>query len=286
VKCHYCGKEVLTPFQCTYCGRYFCGEHRLPENHRCAKLPKDPRFWYLKKKNIEKLLAQHGSGVCPKCYSLASEMVKYDAKTMTFECKECGHKWTQLKEFPHRIIETKEEQKVKAKVVKPKERKALRKIKNAFVGICLLSIIVVGIIAWFYPQAIMCAVINTNNVEDKIFELINEERVNRGLPKLIRDNALATAAKEWSQHMAETGTVEHGDFDNRMANLGYYAGCGEIIGMHNGWAISLARSFVDMWLNSQGHREIMLMPLSGCMGVGVSKSISGFYGVVDFHFNY
>ena len=27
------------PFKCTYCGRYFCGEHRLPENHNC------PEYW-------------------------------------------------------------------------------------------------------------------------------------------------------------------------------------------------------------------------------------------------
>ena len=26
------------PFQCNYCGDYFCPEHRLPEEHRCVKL--------------------------------------------------------------------------------------------------------------------------------------------------------------------------------------------------------------------------------------------------------
>jgi len=30
------------PFTCTYCGQYFCGEHRLPENHDC------PEYWRVK----------------------------------------------------------------------------------------------------------------------------------------------------------------------------------------------------------------------------------------------
>ena len=39
-KCEYCGKEVLLPFRCKFCGGYFCEEHRLPENHNCPNLPK------------------------------------------------------------------------------------------------------------------------------------------------------------------------------------------------------------------------------------------------------
>jgi len=29
--------EEAFPFKCAYCGLYFCGEHRLPENHACTK---------------------------------------------------------------------------------------------------------------------------------------------------------------------------------------------------------------------------------------------------------
>ena len=39
-KCEYCGKEVLLPFKCNFCGKYFCVEHRLPENHNCPNVPK------------------------------------------------------------------------------------------------------------------------------------------------------------------------------------------------------------------------------------------------------
>ncbi|MGW8289386.1 MAG: AN1-type zinc finger domain-containing protein, partial [Candidatus Bathyarchaeia archaeon] len=45
-KCQYCGNDVVLPFRCTYCGGFFCAEHRIPERHNCpeawrAKAPRD-----------------------------------------------------------------------------------------------------------------------------------------------------------------------------------------------------------------------------------------------------
>jgi Zn-dependent protease len=38
MNCQKCGQDILMPFQCSYCGGQFCGEHRLPENHSCPKI--------------------------------------------------------------------------------------------------------------------------------------------------------------------------------------------------------------------------------------------------------
>ncbi|NIQ07842.1 MAG: hypothetical protein GWO20_19625 [Candidatus Korarchaeota archaeon] len=38
VKCDYCGKEVSLPFTCPLCGRKFCVDHHLPENHNCPRI--------------------------------------------------------------------------------------------------------------------------------------------------------------------------------------------------------------------------------------------------------
>lgn len=38
-KCEHCRKEVILPYECSFCGHYFCVEHRLPENHNCPNLP-------------------------------------------------------------------------------------------------------------------------------------------------------------------------------------------------------------------------------------------------------
>jgi len=47
VKCERCGVDVDLPFKCSYCGRLFCVEHRLPEGHECSeywrvKIPRQP----------------------------------------------------------------------------------------------------------------------------------------------------------------------------------------------------------------------------------------------------
>ena len=38
-KCEYCGAEIELPFECNYCGKYFCEAHRLLENHDCSNAP-------------------------------------------------------------------------------------------------------------------------------------------------------------------------------------------------------------------------------------------------------
>ena len=38
MKCQYCGVDETLPFDCTYCGKYLCADHRLPENHQCTEL--------------------------------------------------------------------------------------------------------------------------------------------------------------------------------------------------------------------------------------------------------
>lgn len=47
VQCDKCGREYYIPFRCSYCGGYFCYEHRLPEAHDCPGI--SPKVEYLKK---------------------------------------------------------------------------------------------------------------------------------------------------------------------------------------------------------------------------------------------
>ncbi|MCK4583290.1 AN1-type zinc finger domain-containing protein [Candidatus Bathyarchaeota archaeon] len=39
MKCALCKKEVYLPYRCSYCGQYFCDDHRLPEQHLCPDPP-------------------------------------------------------------------------------------------------------------------------------------------------------------------------------------------------------------------------------------------------------
>ena len=128
--------------------------------------------------------------------------------------------------------------------------------------------------------------VNITQVEADVFKLINEERVSRGLPRLSLDPKLAKAAKEWSMELASKGKLEHGAFAERMRSIGYLYKyeCGEIIAYYSESSYDLARIFVDAWLDSPGHRKIMLTAKHGSMGVGVSKGKDGYYAVVDFKF--
>ncbi len=39
-RCKYCSATTLMGFTCSYCGNYFCTDHRLPEKHECTGLYK------------------------------------------------------------------------------------------------------------------------------------------------------------------------------------------------------------------------------------------------------
>jgi len=38
MQCECCLAEETLPFNCAYCRKYFCVDHRLPENHQCSEL--------------------------------------------------------------------------------------------------------------------------------------------------------------------------------------------------------------------------------------------------------
>lgn len=44
VKCQQCDVEVAIPFKCPYCGKLFCYDHRLPENHSCDSTSRNYTF--------------------------------------------------------------------------------------------------------------------------------------------------------------------------------------------------------------------------------------------------
>jgi len=55
MRCGVCGKEEILPFRCTYCGEYFCPEHRIPETHSCLAIfaVKNPAETQARMKRLE-----------------------------------------------------------------------------------------------------------------------------------------------------------------------------------------------------------------------------------------
>lgn len=133
--------------------------------------------------------------------------------------------------------------------------------------------------------------VEVNYVRSRVFDLINEERLNRSLPTLLLDRNLEQVAQAWSEDLANRSLLEHGDFEARMVSIGYGSyQCGEIIAQIDLQGIGffqspLERQFIDGWLGSTGHRNIMLMSSSGYLGIGIAKNSGKIYAVADFRFD-
>ena len=143
----------------------------------------------------------------------------------------------------------------------------------------------------------MTVSVNLEETNDLIFKGINQQRSNLNLPILGEDSSLAFISNKWCIDLASKNDLTHGDFNGRMESIGLpdtVYSTGEIIASFQSGSVNgipttdnpseLAKEFVDMWLNSPSHREIMLTASNGYMGVGLSRNGSTFYGVVDFKF--
>ncbi len=143
---------------------------------------------------------------------------------------------------------------------------------------------------------------NVNYLERRIHELVNEKRAERGLQPLAWDERLAEIARYHSRDMAERNYFEHHspegeDFSARYQKFGYdasnrvgdvvYKGgenlflnnlyesytynkeTGEIYEYQFNTLDEIARTTVEGWMLSEGHRENMLMPHFRKEGIGV-----------------
>lgn len=105
---------------------------------------------------------------------------------------------------------------------------------------------------------------DTSAVEAEIIRLTNEERAVRGLDPLDQDPTLSGNSRQWSGQMAVDGNFEHSTGWNVAENIAYTTA-----------PDADAATFVDLWMNSPGHRANILHPDHTRVGVGVAVSDSG-----------
>jgi len=117
-------------------------------------------------------------------------------------------------------------------------------------------------------------------VERDIYAQINEIRRQNGLNTLEYDSDLSAVARNHSRDMAENDYFSHtapdGDsFVDRYEQAGYdcAVGGGENIAMRGTIdepsESAMASAFVDMWMNSSGHRENILRERWNAEGISV-----------------
>ena len=129
-------------------------------------------------------------------------------------------------------------------------------------------------------------------LSDEIHRLTNIERKQAGVPALQYDNALAAIATGHSEDMAENDYFSHTEEDGctltcRIDEAGYKASYwGENIAWRSSTVLpeaeELAALFVDMWMNSEGHRINMLSSNYTHEGIGLARVGNKVYATANF----
>jgi hypothetical protein len=116
--------------------------------------------------------------------------------------------------------------------------------------------------------------------EEDVLLLVNQERANHGLPPLVMDDRLLTAAQGHALDMATNNFMSHTGSDgssarDRIVAAGY---TGPSWGENVAAGFSTPGSVVSAWMGSPGHRANILNPGFEHIGVGWSWSGATVYG--------
>jgi len=119
--------------------------------------------------------------------------------------------------------------------------------------------------------------------EQKIFQLVNQERHSRGLPTLVFDERLQLAARRHSLLMAKRREVEHQlAGEPKLAfRLGEVAIRYDASGENVARTSDAARAHVAL-MESPGHRANILDAQFNSVGIGVVSAPDGIYVTQDF----
>lgn len=115
------------------------------------------------------------------------------------------------------------------------------------------------------------SLVNVSEFELRVFELVNIERANHGIPPLVWSDALADSSRGHSMDMAVTNTFGHTSSDGttfreRIEKTGLvYFGAAENIA----YGSATPEAVVMGLMNSPGHRENILNTNMTHLGVGM-----------------
>ena len=101
--------------------------------------------------------------------------------------------------------------------------------------------------------------------ERSVVRAINRARGHHGLKRLMAGRRLARAADVHTRNMLRGDYFAHGAFAQRVRRYVRYRAIGETLAMASRCS---ARRIVRMWLDSPGHRAVLLSPRFRRVGIG------------------
>ncbi|QQC91610.1 CAP domain-containing protein [Streptomyces alfalfae] len=121
--------------------------------------------------------------------------------------------------------------------------------------------------------------------ETSVLTLVNEERAKAGCRPVTADSGLAALAGEFSSDMAGRDFFDHTDPDGATPwDRAEKAGITDLGGENIARGQANARSVMDAWMNSSGHRANILNCDYKTLGVGVHFAPGGPWWTQDFGF--
>ena len=135
---------------------------------------------------------------------------------------------------------------------------------------------------WSVPSTIAvkdASRVSSDDLEDALMVEINAARAAQDLRKIWNFDACTDVlAEQWGSRIARTGVFEHRD-QNEVIRKCNNSWAGETLVRGTGLS---PRDMVELWLNSPGHREILLSPRARRAGVAITEDPQGrVIGVVN-----
>ena len=128
-------------------------------------------------------------------------------------------------------------------------------------------------------------------VEQSIFNKVNEERAKAGVPALTYNTTMEKYARIKSQDMGDNNYFSHEDLSGNLITTQMkkdgvtYRAWGENIAYVGGMTDpnAIADKIMTNWMNSSGHRANILSTNFSSIGVGVYKSGNRVYATQEFY---
>jgi uncharacterized protein YkwD len=121
--------------------------------------------------------------------------------------------------------------------------------------------------------------LTVTEIEEAVFDLVNEERSERRLAEVAFDRELASVARAYSRKMARKSFFSHYDEEgntvqDRVSHIKDWRGVGENLFYCEGYD-DPASVAVEGWLRSDSHRKNMLQKDWKTSGVGAAIARDG-----------
>jgi uncharacterized protein YkwD len=140
-------------------------------------------------------------------------------------------------------------------------------------GLFLILFMVFSLLCQFnYSYQVPTDRLETEEIEQELYDMINRERAKQGIPLLQISKSLKPIARSHSQDMASQFELTHNSRDGkaysqRLQEAGlFFKGTGENIAFSQSF---LPEVIHNSFMLSKGHRENILDPRFDTIGIGV-----------------